>query len=195
MFTHDVTKYEKDQRCHCQKRAKQESISVGCVPSAAVTVGRGGAVLQGECVSQHAVRQTPPPCEQNDRQMPVKILPCRSFVADGKHVMCKQILSNTILSYHRCIQVYSPASTQPPSPPKSYSTHLNHGPPTTNIPYTTSHPLIIPNPISEVLPIAKLQLSVTFPLRVCPPRGLEFIVHDQNQPSLSCPCGSSLLLQ
>ena len=99
MFTHDVTKYEKDQRCHCQKRAKQESISVGCVPSAAVTVGRGGAVLPGECVSQHAVRQTPPPCEQNDRQMPVKILPCRSFVVDGKHVMCKQGLSNTILSH------------------------------------------------------------------------------------------------
>ena len=38
---------------------KQESIPVGCVPSAAVTVG-GGVSAQGGGVSQHALRQTSP---------------------------------------------------------------------------------------------------------------------------------------
>ena len=44
---------------------KQESIPVGCVPSAAVVVCRGGGLSAQGGVSQHALRQTPP-CEQND---------------------------------------------------------------------------------------------------------------------------------
>ena len=80
---------------------KTRSIPVGCAPSAAVTIGeragcasRGcawGGVLPGRgrvCLgaypSMHWGRH--PPREQNDWQTPVKILPCRNFVADGKDV-------------------------------------------------------------------------------------------------------------
>ena len=70
------------------------TVGVGCVPSAAVTVV-GGCTCPGGgvCVSQHALRLTPshphppPPREQNDWQTPVKILPCRNFVADGKKML------------------------------------------------------------------------------------------------------------
>ena len=40
----------------------RESIPVGCIPSTAVAVGGGGGVCPGgDCVSQHALRQTPLP--------------------------------------------------------------------------------------------------------------------------------------
>ena len=42
----------------------------------------GGVYLLGG-VSQHALRQTPTHCKKNDSTTPVKILPCRNFVADG----------------------------------------------------------------------------------------------------------------
>ena len=43
---------------------KQECIPVGCVPSAAVAVSPGGCLLPGVVVSQHALRQTPPPVDR-----------------------------------------------------------------------------------------------------------------------------------
>ena len=78
---------------------KQESIPVGCVPSAAVAVRVGclpgggvcpgqGGLPRGICpgdVSQHALRQTPPPWTEFLTHA-VKILPCRNFVADGNKV-------------------------------------------------------------------------------------------------------------
>ena len=48
-----------------------------------------GIYLPGS-VSQHALRQTSPR-EQNDWQMPVKILPYRNFVADGNNRFSPQI--------------------------------------------------------------------------------------------------------
>ena len=46
-----------------------------------------GGVCPGVCVADIPLnqRQTPPPCEQNDSQTGVKTLPCRNFVAGGKH--------------------------------------------------------------------------------------------------------------
>ena len=69
-------------------QGEQECIPVGWVPSAAVTVCWGvsawGCILRGP-VSQHALRQTPPP-GKNSWHTLVKILPCRNFVADGNRV-------------------------------------------------------------------------------------------------------------
>ena len=43
------------------------------------------------------VWQTPPaPCEQNDWQTPVKILPCRNFVADGKNRLAYLIFNDVL---------------------------------------------------------------------------------------------------
>ena len=47
---------------------------------AAVAVCWGGCLPVGGCVSQHALRQTPP---RTEWQTGVKTLPCRNFVADG----------------------------------------------------------------------------------------------------------------
>ena len=65
------------------KQLQQESIPVGCIPSAAVAVG--GGVCPGECMpggvsAEGGVYSGMPwgkhlPCEQNDWQTPVKILP------------------------------------------------------------------------------------------------------------------------
>ena len=46
--------------------------SRGCVCSR----GGRGICSGGRCVSQHALRQRPPPCEQNSWHTPMKILPC-----------------------------------------------------------------------------------------------------------------------
>ena len=86
---------------------QQECIPVGCVPSAAVAARgvvvwaggclpgganggiypREGGVCAWVCVPRGCARGYLPdllsPFEQNDWQMPVKILPCRNFVADG----------------------------------------------------------------------------------------------------------------
>ena len=90
---------------------QQESIPVGCIPSAAVAArgvsawgmsAEGGCICPGEVsawvvclggmtaweVSAWGVSARHPlPCEQNDWQMPVKILPCHNFIADGKNVL------------------------------------------------------------------------------------------------------------
>ena len=86
---------------------KQECIPVGCVPSAAVAICLGGGLPRGVCggrgvsapgrclpmgvcVSQHALRQTPP-CRQNSWDMLVKILPCRNFAADFKDSTWREV--------------------------------------------------------------------------------------------------------
>ena len=43
----------------------------------------GGVCLGGACPGGVSAKHSPP-CEKNDCQTPVKILPCRNFVADGK---------------------------------------------------------------------------------------------------------------
>ena len=100
-------------RQQVNKSEKQESIPVGCVPSAAVNVVEGlylpGGVPAGRCTCLGGVpaqgctclgactcpgvylpggasqHALRPPREQNDRKRSVKILPCRNFVADGNN--------------------------------------------------------------------------------------------------------------
>ena len=77
---------------HWAGGVSQHALGRGCIPAC---TGQGGVypkgvsshrdVCPGGCVSQHALRQTPPPRGQNSWHTPVKILPCRNFVADGKN--------------------------------------------------------------------------------------------------------------
>ena len=68
---------------------KQECISVGFVPSTAVTVSEGGVCLGGICLGGVCLggvcvgRCTPPHCGQNDRCMRKHYLSATT-VADGK---------------------------------------------------------------------------------------------------------------
>ena len=59
----------------------QECIPVGCVPPAAVSVGRGGSVCsRRRLVSQHALRQTPPPVNRMTDRCKNITLPLRAVI-------------------------------------------------------------------------------------------------------------------
>ena len=78
----------------------------GCVP-------RGG-LLPGGVVSQHALRQTPPPCEQNHRHMSVADL--HSKILDTRPPPV-QILSISCSFWENLAKSYVGAPPPPPPPP------------------------------------------------------------------------------
>ena len=83
---------------------QQECIPVGCVPPAAVAicwVSAQGGVCPGGCLPKgclprgclpKGVSGTPPPL-WTESQTPVKTLPCRNYIADGKNTMMLMVLT------------------------------------------------------------------------------------------------------
>ena len=68
---------------------EQESIPVGCVPSAAVSVSGGGGICPGGVCPGVCVFGRPPgnnpPLPWPESLMPVKTLPCPNYVAEGNY--------------------------------------------------------------------------------------------------------------
>ena len=79
---------------------EQECIPVGCVPSAAVAGCWGGGAWSGGCpvwgvASQHALRQTPPPCGQTDSCKNITFATLLRTVINRKDFFWLQLLPDT----------------------------------------------------------------------------------------------------
>ena len=93
LYIYNLTEWDIVSACVIhgwKKSCKQECIPVGCIQYCRTRWGvssqERGVCPGGVYSSMHWSRH-PAPCEQNNWQTPVKILPSRNFIADGNNCL------------------------------------------------------------------------------------------------------------